>query len=81
MRVTVRLFAVARQLAGRESLEVELPEGSTVGQLRGQLGRECPDLVPVLPHVLFAINADYAADDRVVSDGNDIGHAALGHPP
>ena len=35
MRVTVRLFAVLRERAGRDSLEIELPEGATVGDSFG----------------------------------------------
>jgi len=31
MTVSVRLFAILRERAGRDSVEIELPEGATVG--------------------------------------------------
>ena len=37
MKVRVRLFAAARQAAGCETVELELPRGGTVGQLRRRL--------------------------------------------
>jgi sulfur-carrier protein len=67
VKVTVRLFAVARQLAGCETVELELPIGSTVGQLRDRLAAEFPELAPVVPHVLFAIDSEYAADETPIS--------------
>ena len=33
MRVNVKLFAAARELAGGESIEVDLPAGATVARL------------------------------------------------
>ncbi len=67
MNVRVQLFAVARQLAGgRESIEIALPEGATVGQLRAALVADFPQLAGILPHVLFAVDAEYAADDRPI---------------
>jgi molybdopterin converting factor subunit 1 len=70
--VSVRLFAVARQLAGRESIELELPADATIAELRAQLAAEVPDLSSVLPHVLFAIGSDYARDSERISEGAQI---------
>ena len=66
MNVRVQLFAVARQLAGRDAIELVLPDGATIGQLRQALGTEVPELRPVLPHVLFAVDSDYADDERLI---------------
>lgn len=67
MNVRVQLFAVARQLAGgRECIEIALPEAATVGQLREALAASFPQLASVLPHVLFAVDAEYASDDRPI---------------
>jgi len=72
VKLSVRLFAVARELAGCESVSLELPEGSTVRQLRGRLAEMYPALAAVLPHVLFAIGSQYAGDDAVVSTGSEV---------
>lgn len=72
MKITVRLFAVARQLAGRETIELELSPGTTIGQLRALVAAEIPDLAPVLPHVQFAVGSAYARDDEPIPPGAQI---------
>jgi molybdopterin converting factor subunit 1 len=62
MKLCVKLFAVARQRVGRDTVEVELPERATIRQLRGALVEQFPSLAEVIPHVRFAINSDYAGD-------------------
>lgn len=72
MRIQVRLFAVAKELSGQDAVVLEMPEGSTVRQLRGQLAERVPALATVLPRVLFAVGTDYAADDLVLSPGDEV---------
>jgi MoaE-MoaD fusion protein len=83
VKVDVKLFAMLRERADAESVEVELAEGATVGDLLGELDQ----LIGALP-VRAAVNREYsdparrlAAGDEValippVSGGSDI-HAAL----
>jgi molybdopterin converting factor subunit 1 len=66
MRLKVKLFAVARQRAGRACVEVELPAAATVGQLRASLIEQHPPLAPILAHVRFAVNSEYAADSLAI---------------
>ena len=72
MKVQVRLFAVAKQLAGQELVNLELPEGATIAQVREQLAADLPALAPVLSHVLFAIGTNYAQDSQVVTPADAI---------
>ncbi|REK10276.1 MAG: molybdopterin converting factor subunit 1 [Planctomycetota bacterium] len=67
MNVTLHLFAVARELAQSDTLELELPEGATVGQLREHLAAEHPALAEILPHVLFAVDSEYVDNERTLS--------------
>lgn len=69
MNVRVQLFAVARQLAGRDAIELVLPEGATISQLRQSLAAQVPQLASVLPHVMFAVDSEYADDHRTISPG------------
>jgi molybdopterin converting factor subunit 1 len=63
MIVRVKLFAVARQRAGLDQVEVELPAPApTVADLRVAIRERYPLLADVLPHVKVAVNNDYAAD-------------------
>lgn len=66
MKVRVRLFALARQLAGAEAIELELPAGASVRQLRDELPREYPALAGLLPTMMIAVNAEYASDTAVI---------------
>jgi len=63
MKVRVLLFAAARDTAGTAQVELELPEGATVGRLRAELGRQLPQLAGLLPQVMFAVDAAYARDE------------------
>jgi molybdopterin converting factor subunit 1 len=72
MRVRVKLFAVARQRAGRESVEVEIPAGATVRQLRGAMLEQVPALAEVIPHVRLAVNSQYAADGMMIPAGAEV---------
>ena len=64
MRIRVKLFAIARQRAGAENLEIETPDDTSVGQFRRALSERYPELADLLPHVRFAVNNDYASDNE-----------------
>jgi molybdopterin converting factor small subunit len=66
------LFAAARQLAGRESVELELPNHATVAQLREAIGVRLPQVSDFTRKVTFAIGTQYADDSSEVPDGAEI---------
>jgi len=70
--VHVRLFAIARQLAGQDSVLIDLPEGSTIAQLRRRLGERFPQLSAVLPQLMFAADARYADDQTPLAAGMEV---------
>jgi len=72
MKVRVRLFAMARQAAGRDGIELEVAEGATIGQLRRQLGAQVPQLLGLLSQTMFALGARYASDETVIPPGADV---------
>ena len=63
MTLTVQLFARARDLAGIDALEVVLPTGATVAELRTAMAVACPALRDLLPRCVVAVNDDFAQDD------------------
>jgi MoaE-MoaD fusion protein len=73
MTIRVRLFAVLRQRAGRESVEVELEEGATVEDALAALARE-PGLTDVLARVpvRMAVNRDYAEPGTELSQDDEL---------
>jgi molybdopterin converting factor subunit 1 len=70
--VEVKLFALAAERAGARQVAVELPPQSTVADLRRHLGNAYPALAPLLSHVLFAIDAQYAADTTPIPAGAEL---------
>jgi molybdopterin converting factor small subunit len=72
MKLQVRLFAVARQLAGHESIELELSEPATIGAIRQELRNRIPELSTLMNHLLFAVNAEYAGDETLVTVDCDV---------
>jgi molybdopterin converting factor small subunit len=77
--VRIRLFATARELAGRPSLRWSVPEaGVPAGELVKALGDRFPRLVPTLRTSRFLRNDRYLRDLReVVRPGDEFAV----HPP
>ena len=71
MRLTVRLFAVLRERAGSDALDLELPDGATVADLKVAAAESCPDLGD-LAHVAGVVGTEYARDDRTLVDGDEV---------
>ena len=72
MTVTVILFAAARDLAGADSLALDLPAGATVTDLRAELARRVPALAKLLAKSAVAVNHDFVEDDRVLAPGDEV---------
>ncbi|MDX1944201.1 MAG: molybdopterin converting factor subunit 1 [Pirellulaceae bacterium] len=72
MPYRILLFAVAKQRAGRDWIEVELPAGGTVRDLREALARQVPPLAELLPHVRIAVNSEYATDATPLGPASEI---------
>lgn len=72
MNVSVKLFAVAAEKVGSDSIAVLLPEQATIADLRRKLAEECPALQPLVKHFLFAMNAEYAADSAAILADSEI---------
>jgi molybdopterin converting factor subunit 1 len=68
--VTVRLFALAKEKAGRSELAIELAHGATVADLRTALADRLPALAPLMPSVLIAVDEEYASDGTLISPGS-----------
>src|SRR5262249_17385645 len=58
----VRLFARARELAGTDALEVSLPAGATVRDLRRHIAEQCPPLSGLLQRSALAVDDEFADD-------------------
>lgn len=68
----VRLFAHARELAGADAIEVTLPPGATVRELRRRIAEECPALAGLLERSALAVNDEFADDGLTVPLGAEV---------
>jgi molybdopterin converting factor subunit 1 len=73
MRATVRLFAILRDRAGTDSVEIELAAGATVGDALEILGHR-EELVDVLDResVLMAVNLEYSPRSQELHAGDEL---------
>lgn len=72
MSVKILFFANLRDRAGTKSLDIEIPEGTTVQGLKEQIARDYPNLKQSMEAVLISINREYAFDEAVVVDGSEV---------
>jgi molybdopterin converting factor subunit 1 len=73
MTVSVRLFAILRERAGRDSVEIELPEGATVGDAFARLA-ETPGLAELVERMplRMAVNREYASEATRIGVGDEL---------
>jgi molybdopterin converting factor subunit 1 len=72
MRVTVRLFARLRDIAGAAELTREVEPGATAGAVWRALAGEFPDLTSYERAISTAVNLDYARMTTELRDGDEI---------
>jgi len=72
MRVTVRLFARLRELAGAGECAVDVAAGATIADVWRAMVRDRPALEPFGQSISCARNAEFARTSVVVRDGDDI---------
>jgi molybdopterin synthase catalytic subunit len=71
--IQVMLFATLRELAGgQKSIEIKLPEGTTVRELKAEVTRQYPGLQTAMQTVLVAVNREYAFDDVLLQEGVEV---------
>ena len=74
MVLQVRLFAVLRERAGRDRLEVEVAEGATVADALRALTEESEPLAEALEAmpVVMAVNRSYVGENATLSPGDEL---------
>jgi molybdopterin converting factor subunit 1 len=73
MTVTVKLFAILRERAGSDAVEIELPDGATVADALATLAEraELAELLERMP-VRMAVNRDYADPETALAAGDEL---------
>ena len=75
MKITLRLFANLKELAGTDALELEMKEGADVETLIRSISSEFPALREILEKkaVFISINQDMAKNSDILSEGDEVG--------
>jgi molybdopterin converting factor subunit 1 len=72
VRVTVKLFARLRDIAGADELTRDISAGATIGTVWRELAAEYPALDDYERSISTAVNLDYARMTTEVRDGDEI---------
>ena len=71
MKCTVKAFGISRDIVGKRELEMELPDGSTVSDLKKELFQKYP-MFSDLKSLFVALNNEYANEDAILNSGDEI---------
>ena len=72
MRVTIRLFARLRDIAGAGEMVRQVPNGASIQTVWDALAGEFPDLQQYEVSVSTAVNAEYSRMGAPVADGDEV---------
>jgi molybdopterin converting factor subunit 1 len=72
MNIHVHLFAAAKEAAGRPAVQLVIPEGTTVAELRNHLIEAAPALSGFKDILLVAVNNEYAAPEAIINATDEI---------
>ena len=72
MRVTVRLFARLRELAGAGECACDVPSGATVADVWRTMAQAHPAIEPFGRSISCARNAEFARMTAVVREGDEV---------
>ena len=73
MKVGVLFFGVLRDIVGRSSDSLELPEGARVSDVLLHYGREAMGLEGMRSSIAISVNREYAGEDCTLCEGDEIG--------
>ena len=73
MIIDVLYFATLRDLIGQRREKIEIPDGSTIGDLKGTLGERGERIALSLETALFSINREFAFMEESLKEGDEVG--------
>jgi molybdopterin synthase catalytic subunit len=72
MRIRLLAFASAGDALGAGEMDLDLPEGSRVADLRERLDRDHPALAPLWPRLAVAVDGRVVPFDEPIPDGAEV---------
>jgi MoaE-MoaD fusion protein len=72
MQIRVLFFGVLKELVGRSSETIELPEGAKVEAVLRHYSRQAPRFEAMLPALALSVNQEYCRADWVLRPGDEV---------
>ena len=72
MKISIVLFAAAREMVGASSVDLNLSESATVCDLRNELVQRYPELANLITNSLFSVDHEYANDQSELFEGSEV---------
>jgi molybdopterin synthase sulfur carrier subunit len=71
MQITIVGFGIAKDILGKNKVEMELPDAASVAQLKSFLFTQYPDFQK-LRSLAIAVNSEYASDELTLDGRDDV---------
>lgn len=72
MKVTVKFFAMCREIAGTDEIKMELPLSASVDHFWAEVVSLYPALEKHKAHSRVAVNMEYASVQTLLHDGDEV---------
>ena len=72
MQLEILLFAAARDAAQSDSIQIDVDDAASAGDVMAELGRRLPELKSLLPSCRLAVDCSYVQASTPVSPGSEI---------
>lgn len=72
MKLRVLFFSVLRDITGTDEIELEVPDGATMGELLAQVEARWPKIAEWQGSLLLALDQTYVKRDEPLHDGGEV---------
>jgi molybdopterin synthase catalytic subunit len=72
MQVTVRYFAIVREITGQESETRDVADGTSAGELLDEVARDFPAVGRLRASSMLMVNQEYAPAEQRLRDGDEV---------
>src|ERR1700730_18753869 len=73
MEIRVLFFGMLKDLAGRASDSLDLPENATLGDVLSHYEQAIPRLKDLMSSLAMSVNQEYAGRDTRLQQGDEVG--------
>ena len=71
MNISILAFGIAKDILGKNMLQIEVSEQPTAAELKQHLISKYPEFEK-LASLALAINTEYAEDSQLINDGDEV---------